>query len=437
MGEMLGSLAATLMWLMMASGLFVWLQHAADAIQVAGAANQAQVMGAALGRYVKDHGAELAAVATSAKPAKVTVSDLQAGGYLPSGMSPANVFRQQWVAQVLQPQPGKLQTMLFTTGGVAIPPRKLVPLASQSSGRGNLGGFVPYPNQAGDASMQPSVAMGAGGTFRQSLAGYANPGSGHLAMMVGVADAPSDNGFLYRIDMKPGRPELNAMQTDLSMTGTDSTAHNISGANVITAQSLNALAGGSLATPSLKTANGTVITWNQVPDGGVLSLQGANGQWVHAESRNGTFRLVDSAWHKSTFSVDQEGNVVAANTLRAGNIATPGANCEPNGIMAGNSDGSGQMLSCQYGKWMPIGGRWLRYGYYTVMDGTWVPQPTCPNGGSMQIQVTPQNIKVDDTSVVNAGPATWTGNGWQVHLTDGKGAGISGAQAIAATYCAY
>lgn len=437
MGEILGGLGGTLMWLMMASALFVWLQHAADAIQVAGAATQAQVMAAALGRYVKDHGAELAAVSTPAQPANVTVSDLTAGGYLPAGMSTANVFRQQWMAQVLQPMPGKLQTMLFTTGGNAIPPSKLVPLASQSSGRGNLGGFVPYANQAGDATMQPSVAIGTGGSFRQALAGYTNPGSGHLAMMVGVGDAPSDNGYLYRVDMKAGRPDLNAMQTDLSMTDMQGNPHDLNGANVIRTQSLKALSGGSLGAPSIETANGTVITWDQVPEGGVLSLRGANGQWVHVESLNGTFRLINSAWNKQTFTVDQEGNVVAGGTLKAADIGVPGADCSPNGIMAGNSDHSGQQLSCQYGKWMPIGGRWLRYGYYTVYDAWWVPAPTCPNGGSMQIQVTPQNFSVNDTSVVNAGPATWTGNGWQVHLTDGVGNGIPGAQGIAATYCAY
>lgn len=261
MGEMLGSLAGTLMWLMMASVLFAWLQRSADSIQVAGAANQAQVMGAALGRYVKDHGADLAAVATPTQPANVTVSDLQAGGYLPSGMSTANVFRQQWAAQVLQPQPGKLQTMLFTTGGTAIPPQKLVPLASQSSGRGNLGGFVPYANQAGDATMQPTVAIGAGGSFRQSLTGYANPGSGHLAMMVGVGDAPSDNGYLYRVDMKPGRPDLNAMQTDLSMTDTTGAQHSINGADVVNAN-------------TFRLANGAGMNGDQ---GGSLELGDMSG----------------------------------------------------------------------------------------------------------------------------------------------------------------
>ncbi|UKD18093.1 shufflon system plasmid conjugative transfer pilus tip adhesin PilV (plasmid) [Burkholderia aenigmatica] len=433
MGEMLGSLAGTLMWLMMASVLFAWLQRSTDAIQVAGAANQAQVMGAALGRYVKDHGADLAAIATPTQPANVTVSDLQAGGYLPSGMSTANVFRQQWAAQVLQPQPGKLQTMLFTTGGMAIPPQKLVPLASQSSGRGNLGGFVPYANQAGDATMQPTVAIGAGGTFRQSLAGYANPGSGHLAMMVGVGDAPSDNGYLYRVDMKPGRPDLNAMQTDLSMTDTQGNAHDINGANAVNANKFQLPSGGGMNNDQggaleLGAGNGTAGTGVPYID---FHLGGKGVQDFNARLQN------DGDNHLVVAGADGKGSLGVQGTLQAGNIATPGTSCSPNGVMAANSDGSGQMLSCQYGTWMPIGGRWLRYGYYTVMDAWWVPAPTCPNGGAMKVQVTLQNFSVNNTATVNSGPATWTGNGWTVHLTDGNGYGIPGAQGIAATYCAY
>ncbi|QRR11792.1 shufflon system plasmid conjugative transfer pilus tip adhesin PilV (plasmid) [Burkholderia sp. MS455] len=433
MGEILGSLAGTLMWLTMASALFVWLQHAADAIQVAGAATQSQVMAAALGRYVKDHGAELAALATPAQPANVTVSDLTAGGYLPSGMSTANVFRQQWLAQVLQPQPGKLQTMLFTTGGTAIPPSKLVPLASQSSGRGNLGGFVPYANQAGDATMQPTVAIGTGGSFRQALAGYSNPGSGHLAMMVGVGDAPSDNGYLYRVDMKPGRPDLNAMQTDLSMTDMGGAQHSINGADVVNAN-------------AFRLANGAGMNGDQ---GGSLELGDMSGthpgQAPYVDFHYGgkgaqdfNMRVMnDGDNHLMVSGANGKGSLGVQGTLQAGNIADAGAACPSNGAIAANSDGSGQILSCQFHVWMPIGGRWLRYGYYTVYDAWWVPAPTCPNGGSMQIQVTPQNLRVNETSVVNAGPATWTGNGWQVHLTDGVGNGIPGAQGIAATYCAY
>ncbi|WP_241295388.1 shufflon system plasmid conjugative transfer pilus tip adhesin PilV [Burkholderia stabilis] len=406
-------------------------------MQAAVIANQGVVIGQAMNRYLNDTGTALAQTATPTVPATVTVDQLAQAGYLPQSVSMRNAYGQTWQMQVLQPTPGQLQAMLFTTGGRQLPMSLLVQTAAQTSAQGMLGGFVPYANQAGDATMLSTVAVGANGTFRQALGSYSNPGSGHLAMMLGITNAQADNGFLYRVDMKPARPDLNAMQTDLSMTDTQGNAHNINGANVITTQSLNALSGGSLATPSIKTASGTVITWNQVPEGGVLSLQGANGQWVHVESLNGTFRLINSAWNKQTFSVDQDGNVVAGSTLKAADIAVPGTSCSPNGKIAGNSDGSGQQLACQYGTWMPIGGRWLRYGYYTVWDAAWVPQPTCPNGGSMQIQVTPQNFMVNNTSVVNAGPATWTGNGWQVHLTDGNGNGIPGAQGIAATYCAY
>ncbi|EKS9798991.1 shufflon system plasmid conjugative transfer pilus tip adhesin PilV [Burkholderia cepacia] len=432
MQAVLGTWYGALMWLVMAGSLTVWLQHSATAIKVAGAGNQAQVVASAMGRYVKDHGADLAATATAAQPVTVSMNDLQAGGYLVAGVSSTNVYRQQWFAQVLQPQPGQLQTMLFSSGGVAIPARDVATVAAQSSGRGNLGGFVPYPNQAGDATLQPTIAVGAGGSFRQSLVSYANPGSGHLAMLVGVADAPSDNGFLYRVPM-PNRPELNNMQTDLGLTDTQGVAHDINGVNTANANTFR-LANGA----GMKGDQGGAIELGDMAGNNPgqapyidFHLGGQGAQDFNARFQNNADGNIRVSGAKGNGSLDVEG------TLQAGNIATPGTYCPTNGKIAGNADGSGQILSCQFHTWMPIGGRWLRYGYYTVYDAWWVPQPTCPNGGSMQIQVTPQNFVVNDTTAVNTGPATWTGNGWQVHLTDGNGNGIPGAQGIAATYCSY
>lgn len=131
MQAVLGTWYGALMWLVMAGSLTVWLQHSATAIKVAGAGNQAQVVASAMGRYVKDHGADLAATATAAQPVTVSMNDLQAGGYLVAGVSSTNVYRQQWFAQVLQPQPGQLQTMLFSSGGVAIPARDVATVAAQ------------------------------------------------------------------------------------------------------------------------------------------------------------------------------------------------------------------------------------------------------------------------------------------------------------------
>ncbi len=55
-------------------------------------------------------------------------------------------------------------------------------------------------------------------------------------------------------------------------------------------------------------ANGTNAQfWYQGGEGEVLRLTGANGTNMHLENINGTFRLVNSPWSASLFSVDQSG----------------------------------------------------------------------------------------------------------------------------------
>ncbi|MFL9876659.1 shufflon system plasmid conjugative transfer pilus tip adhesin PilV [Paraburkholderia megapolitana] len=431
MQAILGSLSGLLIWLVMASGLYVWLQHGATAIQIAGAANQAQVIGAALGRYVKDHGAQLATVATPMQPANVLFSDLKTNGYLPSGMGTSNVFGQQWVAQVLQPQPGQLQTILFSSGGRAIPPDRLVPLASQSSGRGNLGGFVPYANQAGDATMQPGFAIGAGGTFRQSLTGYANPGSGHLAMLVGVADTQSDSGYLYRVDMKPARPELNNMQTDFGLTGTDGVQHSINGADTVNAN-------------AFRLSNGASLNGDQ---GGALELGDVAGnhpgQSPYIDLHYGgqgaqdyNIRVMNDANNRlSVYSANGQATFAVQGAIQPGNLATPGGGCPSNGAMEANADGSGQPVACMYGKWTPIGGSKQWNGFASVANGSFVAAPTCPSGGTAEIVTVPNSFNVDATAIVNYVTAG-NGRGWTVSIVDGNQSPVSGSGS-ALTYCAY
>lgn len=138
-------------------------------------------------------------------------------------------------------------------------------------------------------------------------------------------------------------------------------------------------------------ANGKVIAWNQVPEGGVLQLTGANGVKMYLESLNGTFRLVNDPWNAQLFSVDQSGNVAAANsitgnvlggnyvysngtmaaqtvaaqTVQANNVialgtnygaANPGWGCGPNGAIAANANGSGQLMTCTNGAWQQASG---------------------------------------------------------------------------------
>lgn len=117
---------------------------------------------------------------------------------------------------------------------------------------------------------------------------------------------------------------------------------------------------GNMTIPgTLTAAGGRVVAWNQVGEGGVLQLQGANGVNMFLESLNGTFRLVNNPWNAQLFSVDQTGNVVSAGRITAGEYvqingtATEGAACSPNGLIAQN--GAGLILSCQSGVWQKNG----------------------------------------------------------------------------------
>ncbi|WP_186152046.1 shufflon system plasmid conjugative transfer pilus tip adhesin PilV [Burkholderia gladioli] len=425
MPPLLGSLYGLLIWLALSSGLFVWLKQSADAIKLTAAASQTQVMADAFSRYVRDHSADIAATSTATVPVTITVNQLR-GNYVSASTPPTGIYGQTFVAQSLQPIAGKLLTMMFTTGGTQLPTRTLVPLATQSTAKGILGGFVPYANQLGDTSMQPTIAVGVGGSFRQSLANFFNPGSGHLAMMLNVTDVQADNGYLYRVDMKPNRPDLNAMQTDLSMTDTGGTAHDINGIGTV-----NAVAG---------KFSGNIGTAGFDPQAGLpAGYAGGVHTWdVYAE---GTIAAGNQG--KLNASMDYLGHIVGQQ-LSLANAAVPNTSCTNYGVNAtsisANADGSGQILSCQLNgqgaRWMPIGGPILRYGYFTVADSSFVPAPNCPSGAQQLLQLSLQGFTVNQTATVNGGPATWTGNGWIVHMQDGAGNSLPGTATVG-TYCYY
>lgn len=469
-------------------------------------------------------------------------------GYLPQGFRPTNPYQQSWTVVIADDSNGNLQALVESTGGEAIAGVDASRIASEIHAiGGTIGGG------AGDLSIPGCSADQACGAYAGwgpiAVGGgskYPNPGPGHVVALLdfnGAGTALNSN-YLYRVAV-PGHPELNAMQTNLSMTDTSGTAHNISGANVISAQSMQALSAGTLSAPSITTANGTVITWDQVPSGGVLSLKGANGTWVHVESVNGQFTLVNSAQNASLFTVDQSGNVVASGSISAagqihaagttsadcpstgscgitsgdvyanntvgvgpaGGAATVqmtsagdlkandtitagskvvlgtalgsaaiGGTCAPNGEIAANSDGSGQLLACQSGSWvaagLPVGtvgsacstpgglgqdstgtglvcqggtwdllqarmGSWVMEGSYYAQNGWGVPQPHCLGGSTPRILVGfGGTTTVNNSGTVNQSATNMNNGWWRVNLLDGWGNGLPG-YTIAQTYCAY
>ncbi|MFP3637925.1 shufflon system plasmid conjugative transfer pilus tip adhesin PilV [Paraburkholderia sp. SIMBA_054] len=427
MDSIIGFIVAFTLSMLSVGGFMTWAKVGVTNIKNSVVAAQYQTFNKASLKYVQDNGTTFAATATATVPVTVTAAQMiAAGGYLPAGFSATNAFQQTWQMQVLQPTAGTLQTLVESIGGAAISDTKqLVQIAAQASSQSGVGGFIPYANQAGDATMNANTAYGAYGAWKLPLAGYTNPGSGHLATLLAFTSAVTNGSYLYRVQV-PGQPQLNAMQTDMSLTDTGGTAHNATGANSFATKrggSLNDDQGGSL---ELGGNNTTAGAGNPYVD---FHLAGQGVQDYNARVIN------DADGHISLISANGKAALKVQGTLQAGNIAVPNTACSPNGNIAANSDGQGQILSCQGGVWLPIGGRVLRMAYYTVVNGSTVPAPVCPAGGLPEIEVAPQTFYVNPTAVVNFGPVVG-GGPWTTFITDGAGNPDAGS-AVASTYCAY
>lgn len=407
MDAILGYMIAIALSMLTMSQYFQFQATGITNVQTAAVASQQFVVNKAAQQYVQDYGSAIAAQATTTTPVTITAAMLINAGYLPAGFSQTNAFKQAWQVQVLQPIAGQLEAIVETTGGRAITDTlQLVQIASQT---GAQGGFVPYAGQNGDPTMSANNAYGAYGSWSIPLAGtsFTNPGSGHLVSLLSFTGVQSNNGFLYRVKV-PNHPELNNMQTDLGLTDTGGTAHNITGVATAYAQ-------------KLVLTNGTQST--------TIENDGAGNTNI---SQSGALQVMQSG--TSTFAPLNSGNVTSSGTFQPGNMEVPGTACSTNGATAGNSDGSGQWVLCWFQKWTPIGGPYSVNGQYVVSYGVTVPAPVCSSGGVGKIAIATENFYVDTTATVN-----WVTSGagpWTVYSVDGAGSPIS-AQGIATTTCAY
>lgn len=360
MQAIIGVLIAITIGLLETGSVTHWIALGARNVQTAVAASQLVIFNNAAAEYVADNSSTLMSQATTTAPVSVTAAQLISAGDLPNGFAAQNPFGQTLQLQVLKSATGTLQPLVISTGPAIANQEQLVQVAAQA---GAQGGFIPYANQAG-SGMTSSNAYGTYGTWQVSMTGYTNPGAGHLASLLAFNGAINSNNYLYR-NLVANEPQLNDMNTSIGMNN-----NNITGANQLSTQSLQALANGSMAAPSVTLANGKVVSFNQVPEGGVLGLVGANGQSVYLESDNGMFRLVNSPWNLQLFSVDQSGNVVANGNISTGatvqggyvnstgNVNAQGyvtvqGGASPGGGCGGSAIGNGPSgtLLCESGVW--------------------------------------------------------------------------------------
>ncbi len=443
MSDLVSVMAAMVLSLLSITGFVQWTKTGLANVKLAVTAGQMAILNKAVQQYVQDNSAALAAIATSTTPVTVTVANLQALNYVAPGFAATNSFGQTWQAQVLQPTAGQLETIVMSTGGTAISdPKQLVQIAAQA---GAQGGYVPYAGMLGNAAYVTTTAVGSLGAWTLPMGSFTNPGSGHLVSLLAFGSVAGNNSYLYRTAVA-GHPELNAMQTDLSMTDTGGTAHNINGVATIGAQTVTAA--GAVTAATFNTPNGrfSVDASGRIGSGGYApsDLPGGWGGGISSADIYSHNTIAVGTGGSVAAYMNNSGSMVAANgqfqvtsggVVNLGAQGTSGAGCS---IAAGSSaittDSSGVILSCQAGVWHPIGGRQQKQAFYTVSDGTFIPSPSCPGSGTPQIIITPLTMYIDTTASLSY---TATGSGpWTVFIRDGSNSPV-GATAAVETYCAF
>ncbi len=350
-----------------------WMRQSDQTMLGTVAARQLYAVTQAAKGYITAYAGTIEATATSTTPATITVPMLVSTGFLPQGFGAVNPYQQGWVVEVLQPSPGDLQALALSTGGQPIPPRDAPRIGAEA---GSAGGTV---TSAG-------TAQGSYDGWTVSLTNYPNPGVGHLAALIDYSNGQLQNDYLYRTAV-PGQPQLNTMQTSLGMGGND-----INNANNVQANSAQ-LAGGNPNGMSGSLQIGSNFLYGdssnmavRTPGGFYIQNQNGTGaasisqvQNVSASGQITTPSVVQGGYVNSTgdvnaqnaltagggFTAQSNGYTTVANTLTAGSrvvlgtafgSANPGWGCGPNGEIAANANGSGQLMVCQNGVWGTAGG---------------------------------------------------------------------------------
>ena len=336
--------------------------------------------------YITAYATNIEASSTATSPATITIPMLESTGFLPSGFQSTNPYGQTWEVQVLQPNPGQLQALVLSIGGQTITPADGPRIGAEA---GSRGGTV----------TASGTAQGSYAGWQVSLTGYTNPGVGHLASLLYFNNGSLENDYLYRTAV-PGQPQLNTMQTALNMGGNDINNaqdvwvnHNIVAgpapscvadanghctgeisAAGTTEADLPANWSGGVTTDDLHArytvASGPPGSWQANIDdfatgspytGGALALYSPNGaQYVYANAPNSGAAILTNGFIN--------GQEVQLGTDTG--TANPGWGCGPNGSIAANANGSGQLLSCQGGVWVAPG------SYSFVVWQGWVNGPS-------------------------------------------------------------
>lgn len=317
------------------------------------AAQQQQQVAEAAGKYLKDNFATVYASAGTTTPATITPSMLRNTNYLPSGFSDTNAFGQTFVVLARRVNVNQLESIVITTGGQSIDEIGTREIAENI---GAPGGFIPFDNTG--------IVQGVRGGWQLALSNYGiNPGVGHTASALFLQNGTIANDYLYR-NAIPGKPELNRMNTALSMggnnindiasltaSGTATISGNVNVGADVNARSVNASANITGATARIS---------GETTTGGWFRTQGDTG-W-YSEKWGGGWYMSDSDWvrvygNKNLYTggnvrggtLTSDGRTTVGEYIDIASAETENNACAKTGLVTRNS--SGGLLTCQDGAW--------------------------------------------------------------------------------------
>jgi prepilin-type N-terminal cleavage/methylation domain-containing protein len=281
--------------------------------------------------YTRDNFGTIAAAASPTTPAYVSVATLAAGGYLPPNFAATNSYGQSVCVLVLEPVANRLQAIVVSEGGTAIPDVDLGAIVGSAGGSagamragtatvtGTLGGWsIPrttFNNLANSAGLRCTGA-----------AGNVQLNDGRLAYALWL-DSATDAFLTQWRTPVPNFASLPA------------TGNTVGDARVILDRGVAFSWTGTIWRPFGIDQNGSVI---------------ASGDGQFGNTNLGAAPVTTAT------------GSVAASTVELKRVVTSGGACSPDGSLA--IDASDNLMVCRNGQWSG-GGSSVTYTFVTVNEG--------------------------------------------------------------------
>lgn len=193
---------------------------------------------------------------------------LQGGEFLPSTFVDLNSYRQQHAMIVRQPTAGKIEVLITTTGGLAVPDADLGRIASKVGAGGGM--VLQRPPAFAIGTIQ-----GTGGGWSDTAASWTSggvgPTPGHAVATLYFNARTTTSDYLNRYNT--GAPEANRMHTSIDLNG-----FNISGANTVDTQTIKNSTGGPVSVAGDLTISGKTTAQGgfYLPSTSTLQMGGQN-----------------------------------------------------------------------------------------------------------------------------------------------------------------